>query len=398
MKVLIADKLSDKAVSALKSLGMEVTVNPDLSADDLPGAIDETDILVVRSTKVTAKAISSAKRLSLIIRAGAGVNTIDVATANTRGIYVSNCPGKNTEAVAELALGLLISADRQIVNATADLRGGKWKKKQYGKARGLKGRTLGIVGFGAIGKALAARAQALDMRVVAWSRSLSEETAEELGVGYAADLLSLAKQSDAVSLHIAYKTETHHLVDKTFFDSMKPGAIFINTSRGEIVDTPALLEAVRTKGLRVGADVFENEPSGGEAEFQDKELAALITATPHIGASTDQASEAIADEVVNIAKAFMKTGVPLDTVNIRARSSATQSLVVRHYNRVGVLAGILSGLKSNGINVEEMSNIIFDASKAACCTLLLDSAPSEEVLHEISKDENIIELALKPIA
>lgn len=398
MKVLIADKLSEKTVSSLKALGAEVTVNLDLTADNLPDAITDFDILVVRSTKVTAKTISAAKNLSLIIRAGAGVNTIDLAAANTRGIYVSNCPGKNTEAVAELAIGFLIAADRQIVNATSDLRGGAWKKKEYGKARGLKGRTLGIIGFGAIGKAVAQRALALEMNVVAWSRSLSNETAEEYGVGLAPDAASLASQCDAISVHVAYKPETHHLVNKAFLDAMKPGAILVNTSRGEVVDAAALKEAIMTKKLRVGLDVFENEPAGGEGEFGDMELTSVVTATPHIGASTDQASEAIADEVVNIVKAFRATGVPLNTVNIRARSSATQSLVVRHYNRVGVLAGVLDKLKRAGVNVEEMTNIIFEASKAACCTLLIDAAPPKDILSEMSNDENIIEVALKPLA
>ena len=397
MKVLIADKLSEKTVIALKTLGMEVTVNPDLSADDLPGVVRDTDILVVRSTKVTQKAIDSAKKLSLIIRAGAGVNTIDLASANSRGIYVSNCPGKNTEAVAELAIGLLIAADRQIVNATSDMRNGMWKKKAYGKSRGLKGRTLGIIGFGAIGKAVAARAMALEMNVIAWSKSLSKDIADSYGIGYAADIASLAKLSDAVSVHTVYKPETHHLIDKDFLNAMRNGAIFVNTSRGEVVNTLALVEAMKSKNLRVGLDVFEGEPAGGEAEFTGKELASLVTATPHIGASTDQASEAIADEVVNIVNSYVTTGVPLNTVNIRARSSATQSLVVRHYNRVGVLAGILGNLKSNGINVEEMTNIIFEASKAACCTLLLDSAPSQSVIQEMSRDENVIEIALKPV-
>ncbi len=398
MKVLIADKLSSKAVAALKALGAEVRVNAELTSDDLPAAIKDSDILVVRSTKVTAKTIESAPNLSMIIRAGAGVNTIDLAAANMRGIYVSNCPGKNTEAVAELAIGLLISADRRLADATSDLRGGKWRKKEYGKARGLKGRTMGIVGFGSIGKAVAARARSLEMNVTAWSRSLTQEIAKEHGVSYAPDVLSLAGQSDAVSIHIAYKQDTHHLVGRAFLDSMKEGAILVNTSRGEVVDTAALKEAISSKKLRVGMDVFENEPAGGEAEFTDKELAALITATPHIGASTDQASEAIADEVVRIVKSFIQSGVPLNTVNIRARSSATQSLVVRHYNRVGVLAGILDKLRISGINVEEMTNIIFESSKAACCTLLLDNAPKQAILDEMSKDENIIEVALKPIS
>ncbi len=398
MKVLIADRLSDKTVAALKALKLEVTVNPDLTADNLPEAINDADILVVRSTKVTSKTIAAAKNLSLIIRAGAGVNTIDLPTANTRGIYVSNCPGRNTEAVAELAVGLLIAADRQIANATFDLRNRMWKKKEYGKARGLKGRTLGIVGFGAIGKAVARRAQSLEMKVAAWSKHFTEETAAQHGVVYAPDLGTLARQSDAISINVAYKPETHHVIDWSFLESMKDGAILINTSRGEVVDTAALKEAVRSKKLRIGIDVFENEPAGGEGEFTDTELAALVTATPHIGASTDQASEAIADEVVRIVRSFQETGVPLNTVNIRAGSSATQSLVVRHYNRVGVLAGVLDKLKAGGVNVEEMTNIIFEASKAACCTLLLDGAPSANILSEMQNDDNIIEVALKPLS
>ncbi len=398
MKVLIADKLSEQTVTALKNIGMEVTVNPDLKAEDLPSAVDDADILVLRSTRVMGKTIESAKNLSLIIRAGAGVNTIDIASANARGIYVSNCPGKNTDAVAELAIGLLVAADRKIADATADLRNSLWKKKEYGKARGLKGRTLGIIGFGAIGKAVARHAQGLDMKVAVWSKSLTAAMAEEYEVTHLPDLGSLAQQSDAISVHVAYNKETHHLVNRSFFDSVKDGAIFINTSRGEVVDTSALKEAIKTKKLRVGLDVFENEPAGGEGKFADKELAQMITATPHIGASTDQASEAIADEVVRIVKAFQETGVPLNTVNIRARSSATQSLVVRHYNRVGVLAGVLDKLRNNGINVEEMTNIIFETSRAACCTLLLDAAPSSQILDQMSKDENIIEVALKALA
>jgi D-3-phosphoglycerate dehydrogenase len=397
MKVLIADKLSEKTISALKTLHMDVLVNPELTAEDLPQAIGDADILVVRSTRVTSKTIDSAPNLSLIIRAGAGVNTIDLASANERGIYVSNCPGKNTEAVAELAIGLLIAADRQIANATADLRAGLWKKKDYGKARGLKNRTLGIVGFGSVGKAVAKRAQSLEMKVVAWSRSLTKEIAEQFDVTYIEDLETLAEQSDAVSIHVAYTKETHHLINESFLNSMKEGAILINTSRGEVVDTRALKKAIGTKKLRVGLDVFENEPASTEAEFSDNELAQIVTCTPHIGASTEQASEAIADEVVNIVKSFNQTGVPLNAVNIRARSSATEALVVRHFNRVGVLAGIMDKLRNNGINIEEMTNVIFETSRAACCTMLLDGEIPRTILNEIQKDNNIIEVSVKPL-
>ena len=225
MKVLIADKLSQKTELALKELGATLEVKADLTADDLPGAIGDAQVLVVRSTKVTAATIAAGKKLSLIVRAGAGVNTIDVEAANQRGIYVTNCPGKNSAAVAELAIGLLIACDRRIVSATNDLRGGQWRKKEYGKARGLRGRTLGIIGVGMIGKEVIRRAHGLGMQVVAWSRSLTEATAADLGVTYCASPLEVARCSDAVSIHVAAAPETNNLVGREFLDAMKNGAI-----------------------------------------------------------------------------------------------------------------------------------------------------------------------------
>jgi len=395
MKVLIADKLSEKTVSALKALGAEVAVNAELTAEQLPQGIGDSEILIVRSKKVTAATINAASALSLIIRAGAGVNTIDLKAASARGIHVANCPGKNTDAVAELAIGLLIAADRRIVAATNDLRAGKWNKKEYGKARGLKDRTLGIIGLGAIGKAVAKRALGLEMKVIAWSRSLTAEKAEELGIGYCSSPQQVAEQSDAVTVHIAAKSDTEHMIGKEFLSKMKDGTILINASRGEVVDTAALKEAIAKKKLRVGLDVFENEPAGGVAEFADKELASMITCTHHIGASTDQASEAIAEEAVRIIKAYKETGKPLNGVNIREKTSAQYNLVVRHYNKVGVLAGILDELRNEGINIEEMENMIFEDGLAASCSLKLDDKPSVKTISKLAGGENIIQVMLK---
>ncbi len=394
MKALIADKLAETAVSQLKDLGAEVTINPDLKADDLPNVLGDTEILVVRSTKVTRAAIEAASSLALIIRAGAGVNTIDLECASSYGIHVANCPGKNTDAVAELAIGLLIAADRRIANATSDLRSGKWRKKEYGKAAGLKGRVLGIIGLGSIGKAVAKRAQGLDMRVIAWSRSLTPEKAEFLGIEYCESALKVAEVADALTFHLAVKPETKHLVNKEFLSRIKKGTILINTSRGEIVDTAALKEAIKEKELRVGLDVYENEPAAGDPSFEDTDLAAMVSATPHIGASTNQASEAIAAEVVKIVKAYRDTGTPLNVVNIQRQSPAINNLVVRHYNKVGVLAGVLDELRHANINIEEMQNIIFEGGHAASCTLKLDDNVSPELLDKIAKNENIIKVLL----
>jgi D-3-phosphoglycerate dehydrogenase len=395
MKVLIADKMSSQTEVALRELGATLEVKPDLSADDLPSAIGDAQVLIVRSTKVTAATIAAGKKLSLIVRAGAGVNTIDVDAASQRGIYVTNCPGKNSAAVAELAIGLLIASDRRIVNATNDLRNGQWRKKEYGKARGLRGRTLGIIGMGMIGKEVVCRAQGLGMRVLAWSRSLTEAAAEELGVEYCASPLEIARRSDAVTLHVAAAAETNRLVNKEFLDALPNGAILINTSRGEVIDQEALIDAIQRKNLRVGLDVFADEPKPGEAPFADTELAKLVTATPHIGASTDEASEAIAEESVRIIRLFRETGKPVNTVNMCARTPATHSLVVRHFNRVGVLASILDLLREEGINVEEMENTIFAGAKAACCTLQLDTPPSDAIIAALTQNDAILQVSLE---
>jgi D-3-phosphoglycerate dehydrogenase len=395
MKILIADKVSAKMVADLQSLGCEVALEPDLSAEALPAALAGVEILIVRSKQVTAAAIEAGSSLSLIIRAGAGVNTIDIKKASEKGIYVANCPGKNTDAVAELAIGLLIAADRRIPEALIDLRAGQWRKKEYGKARGLKGRTLGVVGLGSIGCAVARRALGLEMNVVGWSRSLTPARAKALGVGYCATLEELAESADAVSVHLALSKDTRGLLGGAFFERLKKGALFVNTARSEVVDGAALKAALAAGKIRAALDVFENEPAGGEAPFADAELAGrLAAASPHIGASTDQAEEAIAEETVRVAKTFLETGKPVNAVNPRKLHSGVP-LVIRHYNRVGVLASVLGELRAEGINIEEMENTIFEGELAACCALVLDKTPSEALMQRIAKAENVIQAALK---
>lgn len=394
MKVLIADKLAESAVQQLTQNGAIVRVEPDLTASDLPEAIQDAEVLVVRSTKVSAATIEAGRSLSLVIRAGAGVNTIDLATASRRGIYVCNCPGKNTAAVAELAIGLMIAADRRIADATASLRNGEWKKKEFGKADGLKGKTLGILGMGAIGSAVAKAAMALDMDIIAWSRSLTPQRADEMGVGFCESPEELFKQADVISLHLAVSDQTRQLVNQELLALAKPRAILINTSRGEIVDTPAVTAAMESRGLRFATDVFENEPEGGNAEFGQTELAGQICCTPHIGASTNQAADAIASEVVRIVSVYQEGGPPPGAVNLCQKTPATHSLVVRHFNRVGVLAKVMDGLRAENVNVEEMENVIFDGAEAACCTLQLDQPPSPKLLEELNQDDAVLAVTL----
>ncbi len=395
MKVLIADKMSTTAMHELEKLECEVTFSPDLSADDLPDQITDHEILVVRSTKVTSDTINTADALSLIIRAGAGVNTIDLEAASKRGVYVANCPGQNTQAVAELVIGLLIAVDRRIANAAQDLRDGKWKKKEYSNAAGLAGRTLGIIGLGAIGRAVAMAAKGLKMEVVAWSRGFTPEEARHLDIGYCESPLEAAQRSDAVTVHVAATPETENMINADFFRSMKDGSIFINTSRGSVVNDAALKNAITQKGLRVALDVWPEEPGSGSADFEDTELAAQITGTPHIGASTNQAAEAIAATVVDIVEQYLKTGTPLNAVNVRGESKGVTTLIVTHYNKVGVLAGVLSEIRNQGINIEEMSNTIFEHAAAASATIKIDGWPPQELLQHIRGMDHIIHVLEK---
>jgi D-3-phosphoglycerate dehydrogenase len=395
MLVLIADKFEQSGRDGLQSIGCEVSFQPDLKDEALVEAIakHQPDVLVVRGTKVTEPMLAAGP-LKLIVRAGAGYNTIDVAAASRRGIYVSNCPGKNSIAVAELAFALILALDRRIADNVIALRAGQWNKKEFSKARGLFGRTLGLVGLGKISQEMIPRARAFGMPVVAWSRSLTNEKATELGVEKMETPLDVARAADIVSVHVALNPDTRMLIGSDFFKAMREGAYLINTSRGDVVDQTALVEAIKSKGIRAGLDVFAIEPTSAVAEFTDpiaKE--ASVYGTHHIGASTDQAQEAIAAETVRIVQSFKETGQVPNVVNLAQRTPATHRLVVRHRDRPGVLAQVLEAIKAEQINVQEMENIVFEGAEAAVARINLDKAPTQATLEQLRKTNgDIIEL------
>jgi D-3-phosphoglycerate dehydrogenase len=402
LKVLVADKFEQVGIDGLQNAGCRVMVNPDLSPETLPGAVVEfdPDVLIVRGTKVPAAVFENAKSLSLVLRAGAGYDSIDVAAASARGIYVSNCPGKNAIAVAELTWALILSCDRRVPDQTIDLRNGKWDKKEYSKAAGLFGRTLGIIGLGQIGLEVAIRAKSFGMKVVAWSRSLTEEKADALDIGFCSSIVNLAKMSDVVSVHVAATEQTKNLINESIFNVMKPGAYFINTSRGSVVDEAALANAIRTRGIRAALDVYCGEPGApsGENLFTNPLVKeAGVYGSHHVGASTDQAQQAIAREAVRVVNEYMKTGRVLNCVNRAASTPATVQLTVRHLNRPGVLAHVFYTLGQAGINVEEMENVIYDGAHAACARIQLDSAPSAEHLRSIGNNENVLSVSISGI-
>ena len=425
MRVLIADRFEDSGILALKASGCDVVYRPDLKDDALTAALRETaaDILVVRSTVVTAPMLEAGP-LALVVRAGAGYNTIDVATASRRGIYVSNCPGKNAIAVAELAFALMLALDRRVPDNVADLRAGVWNKKEYSNARGLFGRTLGLLGYGNIGQETARRAHAFGMPVVVWSRrflstggmrSLSGEagSAGNAKVAQSGDIApvsglpievartpqEVAERCDVLSIHLALTADTKGLVGASVFDKLRTGAYVINTARAEVVDYAALAKAAREKHLRVGLDVFATEPSGAAGEFKD-----AITAIPnvygthHIGASTDQAQEAIAAETVRIITCYKDTGKVRNVVNLARKTPATHMLVVRHRDRPGVLAHVFDRLRSGNINVQETENVIFDGAEAAVARINLDGSPSQALLDQIQDgNKDVLDLHLVPL-
>lgn len=327
MNVLIADKFEKAGIEGIKALGCAVTSEPDVGTEKMPEAIARVkpEVLIVRSTKVPAKVIESATGLKVIIRAGAGVDNIDVGAASAKGIKVCNCPGMNAVAVAELTMGLLIACDRRIADQVSAVRGGQWNKKEFSKtgaggAKGLKGMTLGVIGVGAIGQEVIKRARAFGMDVVAWSRGITPQHAAALDCEFGGidtpALLEVARRSDAISVHLPLTDTTKKLFNKTFFDAMKPGAIFINTSRGGVVDEAALREAVKSKGIRAGLDVWEGQPSEANAAWES-ETAKLpgVYGTCHSGASTDQAQQAVATETVRILKVYRDSGRVENCVN-----------------------------------------------------------------------------------
>ena len=401
MKVLVADKFEEGGLSGLKGLGCEVFYEPKLEGASLGRRLAETgaNVLVVRSTKVTGAEMEAAAGLSLIVRAGAGVNTIDLKTASARAIAVSNCPGKNSIAVAELTWGLILALDRRIPEQTADLKAGVWNKSEYGKAKGVAGRTLGVVGLGSIGREVALRARAFGMPVIAWSRSLDGAQAAALGVKRADSVHSLAREADVVTVHLALTKETRGLFDAAFFGAMKAGALFVNTSRGELVEQAALAAALAEKGIRAALDVFEKEPPGGTGAFEDP-IARLpgVIGTHHVGASTEQAQNAIAAETVRIVRSYQTTGGVPNAVNLSQRTPATHLLSVRHFDRVGVLAHVFGELRSAGINVEQTDNVVFEGAEAACARIQLDKEPAAGVLERIRQGSaDIISVSLSAI-
>lgn len=318
MKVLVADKFPDDGLEALRVLGCEVVDDAELKEDALQNTIakENPNVLIVRSTKVNAEHLAAGSDLELVIRAGAGVNTIDCASAAERGIRVANCPGKNAAAVAELAFAHLLSMDRRIVDGAVQLREGSWNKQEFSKAAGVKGTTLGIVGLGNIGLEMVPRAKAFGMNIVASCITLTPELAKELDVERCENAKEVAEKCDVLSVHLALVDATRGMISDEVLGALKPGALFINTSRDGVVDQDALVKHIKTRGIRAALDVFAGEPAAKTGAFES-ELFHLpgVQGSHHIGASTNQAQAAVAEEAVRIVRCLTTEGIVPNCVN-----------------------------------------------------------------------------------
>ncbi len=393
MRILVADSFPASGLEHLGTQGHDVSFQPALSGDGLVAALPGFDVLVVRSTEVPAAAIENADDLALIIRAGAGTNTIDKRAAAGRAIYVSNVPGRNAVAVAELTLGLILAIDRRIPDNVTDLRAQTWNKSMYSEGLGLLGRSLGIVGLGAIGLEVAERAASFGLILHALDKPRDRATKarmEDLDFVLHTDLLGLASEIDILTFHVPATAETVQLVDGAVLAALRPGATLINTSRADIIDEEALLAVLDAKNLWVGLDVFADEPSTGDGTIRSA-LAAhpRVYGTHHIGASTAQAQASVAEGVLEIIDAFA-TGTILNCVNLQPRVPDTTSITVRHHDRVGVLAEVLTRIRDAGINVEHMSNLVFQGAEAASATLDLKGSVDAELLARLVEIPDVI--------
>ena len=336
------------------------------------------------------------------MRAGAGFDTIDFVYCSHKGIYVANCPGKNANAVSELAIGLMLSIDRRTAEGITLLKAGHWKKSMFTNCRGIKGQTLGLIGFGNIGKLVCKAARALEMHVLVHTRTRVSGLDEELDFRYV-DLDELLALSDIVSIHCPKTADTVNMVNAAFLDKMKNDAILINTSRGDLIDEAALLAKLEAcPNFWVGTDVFVGEPTVGEQEGWNHALAQhpRVYGTHHCGASTQQAEGAIGEEAVRVIKKFNSEGVcdKFNWVNPATINDAHLNKVqVRHLDKVGVLAHCFRIFASAGWNVQEFENIVFKQRQACVANLRFEGDASKipEVKAELLTHPDILSVTFQ---
>ncbi len=399
-RVLVIDQFGQHGMDGLRAAGCDAIFNQLLTSSTLELAVRDLapDILVTRSTHVTEAVLNANERLGLVVCTGPSTDHVDIDAASKRGIFIAHCPGRSAMAVAELAWALILGCDRQLPDQVIAMRAGQWNQDRIADAAGLAGRTLGIVGLGQVGQEIARRGSAFGMHVVAWSRSITEERCDALGIDYCANLVNLAKLSDVVSVSVSANEETAGLLGEKFFNALRPGATIINTSLGRVVDQKALLNAVRTKGIRAGLDLHEYaESTESKASILELVQQAGVYGSMQSGAMTTQAREAVDHEVVRIIRQWLDHGTVSGCVNRATESSAVTLIHVRHLNRPGVLAGIFDVIGKAGINVEEMENVICAGGDAGIARIHLNETPTERHISAIQNAPNVLGVTVQAI-
>jgi D-3-phosphoglycerate dehydrogenase len=398
MKILVACELPAFALEELGRLGAEVAYEPQLSASQLPQRIGDVSILVVDQVPVSPEAIDRGRALQMIVCAGAGRAHVAVDEASAQGIFVTSCPHRDAVAQAELALGLMLALDRDIADQAVLLREGCWERGRFLDAAGLAGRTLGVLGTGSFCRALAERALALEMNILAWVPEGHVEALEGLAVELCNWPRELARRSEVVVVHTPAGLGMEQVANGDLLDCLGQGALFVHLGDVTTFDEDGLVAAVQERGVRVALDVFRAEPTTDSGRLRSRVLALPgVIGTHHVAGVTAQARAAVAREVVRIVSAFLISGEVLGCLNLCERSPATWQLVLRLRDQVGVMAAVLDAIRADGINAQEISSRVFVGAKAAWCTIALDERPSTEALKAIQALGDVLHFELRAV-
>lgn len=347
VRLLIADGLADEGRSRLASLpSLQIQDGSAMGREEILKAVAETDVLIVRSrTQVDPQLLGTGQRLKLVIRAGIGLDNVDVKAATDRGIVVMNAPQGNIVTTAEHAIALMFSVSRHVPQADASLRKGKWDKKKF-QGNQLCGKTLGVVGLGNIGKIVAKRGLALEMTVLGFDPYVSEDSASRQGIKLVG-LDELLTTSDYVSIHVPLTEATKHLINADAIRKMKKSAYLINCARGGIIDETALLEALDGSRLAGAAlDVFETEPLPADSPLLKSDKVVL---TPHLGASTDEAQLQVSIEVADQLISYLRDGIIQNAINVPNLSREQVSQMRPYLTLCERLGGFLGQVSPQGV-------------------------------------------------
>lgn len=382
MDALIVDTLPAEARAGLEALGLQVTEDTSLGSHNLPGAVGDTQILIVGRTRVTRRAIEAASRLRVIIHAGSGTDTIDLAAASERGVFVSHCPTADASARAELVFGLLVALDRGLYRP--------FPQASRATAQGLRGKTLGLFGYDATAKKVQEIAVGLGMRVQVHSGELTAALAAEALVKRVDSADVLFSTSDIVSLHPA-SSSAEVIATAERIASMQPGATLINISRRALIDLEAAKAALEAGTLRLGLDVYDPDDYGDEVPFLASAYPTLL-ATDRLAAATAEASEAVASTVLDHVEQFLLTDLIPDCVNLGDGGGASGTLIIRFRQSEGVLAAVFEAFRDANVHVLEVRTGTFRDHVAAYAHIAIDRAPTPSLITAITRNPHVIRL------